>query len=71
MGRKGGESRVVKSGVKTKIKIIHTVLKEGFGQTGPLLGRYAAFFRNAPSGPIALPTSPGARSAATRANSGA
>jgi hypothetical protein len=61
---------VVESGVKTKTKIIHTILKKALEKTGPLLGRYAAFFRNAPSGPIALPTSPGARSPATRANSG-
>jgi hypothetical protein len=32
MGRKGGESRVVESGVKTKIKIIHTIPKKALAK---------------------------------------
>jgi hypothetical protein len=32
MGRKGGESRVMESGVKTKITIIHTILKKAWAK---------------------------------------
>jgi hypothetical protein len=32
MGRKGGESRVVEFDVKTKITIIHTILKKAWAK---------------------------------------
>jgi hypothetical protein len=48
MGQKGGDSREVESGVKIRIKVIHTIHTEVL-KTGPLLGRYAAFSRNGPA----------------------